>query len=59
MTSTRSTKEERRREIIEAATREFANHIFNVHLKDTEILWPIVRKGGIQPLDNAKPDFRS
>jgi sugar phosphate isomerase/epimerase len=42
-----------------AATREFANHIFNVHLKDTEILWPIVRKGGIQPLDNAKPDFRS
>jgi len=36
------------------ATREFAPHIFNVHLKDTEILWPVVRKGGIQPVDNAK-----
>jgi len=37
-----------------AATREFAAHIYNVHLKDTEILWPIVQRGGIQPLDNAK-----
>jgi sugar phosphate isomerase/epimerase len=37
-----------------AATREFASHIFNVHLKDTEILWPVVRRSGIQPLDNAK-----
>ena len=36
------------------ATREFAGKIFNVHLKDTEILWPLVRKGGIQPVDNAK-----
>jgi sugar phosphate isomerase/epimerase len=36
------------------ATREFAQYIFNVHLKDTEILWPLVRRGGIQPVDNAK-----
>ena len=36
------------------ATREFADKIFNVHLKDTEILWPLVRKGGIQPVDNKK-----
>jgi sugar phosphate isomerase/epimerase len=37
-----------------ATTREFGNYIFNVHLKDTEILWPVVHRGGIQPLDNAK-----
>ena len=37
-----------------AATREFAQYIFNIHLKDTEILWPVVRRGGIQPVDNAK-----
>ncbi len=36
------------------ATREFAKYIFNVHLKDTEINWPLVRRGGIQPVDNAK-----
>ncbi|MGA7235905.1 MAG: sugar phosphate isomerase/epimerase [Bryobacteraceae bacterium] len=36
------------------ATREFGKYIFNVHLKDTEILWPLVRRGGIQPIDNAK-----
>jgi sugar phosphate isomerase/epimerase len=36
------------------ATREFAQYIFNVHLKDTEILWPLVHRGGIQPVDNAK-----
>jgi sugar phosphate isomerase/epimerase len=36
------------------ATREFAQYIFNVHLKDTEILWPLVRRGGIQPVDNSK-----
>jgi sugar phosphate isomerase/epimerase len=36
------------------ATREFAQYIFNVHLKDTEILWPVVHRGGIQPIDNAK-----
>ena len=37
-----------------AAVREFATHIYNVHLKDTEILWPLVHRGGIQPVDNAK-----
>ena len=37
-----------------AATREFAQYIFNVHLKDTEILWPVVHRDGIQPIDNAK-----
>jgi sugar phosphate isomerase/epimerase len=36
------------------ATREFGQYIFNVHLKDTEILWPLVRRGGIQPVNNAK-----
>ena len=36
------------------ATREFGKYIFNVHLKDTEILWPLVRRGGIQPVDGAK-----
>lgn len=37
-----------------AATREFAEHIYNVHLKDTEIMWPVVQRGGIQPVDKAK-----
>jgi sugar phosphate isomerase/epimerase len=36
------------------ATREFAQYIFNVHLKDTEILWPLVHRSGIQPVDNAR-----
>jgi sugar phosphate isomerase/epimerase len=36
------------------ATHEFGKYIFNVHLKDTEIIWPLVRRGGIQPVDNAK-----
>jgi sugar phosphate isomerase/epimerase len=25
-----------------------------VHLKDTEILWHVVRRGGIQPVNNAR-----
>ena len=37
-----------------AATNEFAKYIFNVHLKDAEILWPVVHRGGIQPIDNSK-----
>jgi len=37
-----------------AATREFADHIYNVHLKDTEILWPVVQRGGIEPVDKAR-----
>jgi sugar phosphate isomerase/epimerase len=37
-----------------AAAREFVDKIYDVHLKDTEILWHIVRRGGIQPVDNAR-----
>ena len=37
-----------------AATQEFAGQIFNVHLKDTEILWPVVHRAGIQPVNRAK-----
>ena len=39
--------------------RDFADKIFDVHLKDTEILWSVVRRGGIQPLNhNAWWRFR-
>ena len=34
-----------------AAAREFADKIYDVHLKDTEILWPQVHRGGIQPVN--------
>ena len=34
--------------------REFAGRIFNVHLKDTEILWREVRRAGIQPQDGRR-----
>jgi len=37
-----------------AAAREFADKIYDVHLKDTEILWPVVRRAGIQPVNNAR-----
>jgi sugar phosphate isomerase/epimerase len=37
-----------------AAARDFADKIYDVHLKDTEILWPVLRRGGIQPVNNAK-----
>ena len=37
-----------------AAAREFADKIYDVHLKDTEILWHVLRRGGIQPVNNAK-----
>ncbi|HEY7211859.1 MAG TPA: sugar phosphate isomerase/epimerase family protein [Bryobacteraceae bacterium] len=33
--------------------REFADKIYDVHLKDTEILWPVLRAGGIDPVDHA------
>jgi len=33
--------------------RDFVDKIYDVHLKDTEILWPIVRAGGIDPVDKA------
>jgi len=36
------------------AARDFVSKIYDVHLKDTEILWHIVRKGGIQPVNNAR-----
>jgi sugar phosphate isomerase/epimerase len=36
-----------------AAAREFADKIYDVHLKDTEILWHVVKRAGIQPLNHA------
>ena len=37
-----------------AAARDFIDKIFELHLKDTEILWHVVRRAGIQPLDNRR-----
>jgi sugar phosphate isomerase/epimerase len=34
-----------------AAAREFADKIYDVHLKDTEILTPQLKRGGIQPVN--------
>jgi sugar phosphate isomerase/epimerase len=34
--------------------RDFVDKIYDVHLKDTEIRWPILRKTGIHPLNNAQ-----
>jgi sugar phosphate isomerase/epimerase len=36
------------------AARDFADRIYDVHLKDTEILWHVLRRAGIQPVNNAK-----
>jgi sugar phosphate isomerase/epimerase len=36
-----------------AAAREFVDKIYDVHLKDTEILWHVVRRAGIQPVNHA------
>jgi len=36
------------------AARDYADKIFDVHLKDTEILWHVVRKAGIQPVNHAR-----
>lgn len=33
--------------------RDFVDKIYDVHLKDTEILWPVLRAGGIDPVDDA------
>lgn len=33
--------------------RDFADKIYDVHLKDTEIMWPILRAGGIDPVNHA------
>ncbi len=34
--------------------RDFVDKIYDVHLKDTEILWPILRAGGINPVNGAR-----
>ncbi|MBV8550724.1 MAG: sugar phosphate isomerase/epimerase [Acidobacteriaceae bacterium] len=34
--------------------RDFVNKIYDVHLKDTEILWPVLRAGGINPVNGAE-----
>lgn len=34
--------------------RDFVDKIYDVHLKDTEILWPILRAGGINPVNRAR-----
>lgn len=36
------------------AARDFVDKIYDVHLKDTEILWHILRHCGIQPVDNVR-----
>jgi sugar phosphate isomerase/epimerase len=36
------------------AARDFVDRIYDVHLKDAEILWPVLRAGGINPVNNAK-----
>jgi len=34
--------------------RDFVDKIYDVHLKDTEILWPVLRRVGIRPLNSAR-----
>ena len=34
--------------------RDFVDKIYDVHLKDTEILWPVLRAGGITPVNGAR-----
>lgn len=36
------------------AARDFADKIYDVHLKDTEILWHVLKRSGIQPIDNVR-----
>jgi sugar phosphate isomerase/epimerase len=36
------------------AARDFIDKIYDVHLKDTEILWHVLRKSGIQPPANVQ-----
>jgi len=33
--------------------RDYARYILDVHLKDVEILWSVLRRGGINPVDKA------
>ena len=37
-----------------ACARDFVDKIWDVHLKDCEILWYVLRKTGINPLNNAR-----
>ena len=34
--------------------REFVDKIYDVHLKDTEIIWHVLRAGGINPVDHGQ-----
>ncbi len=34
--------------------RDFVDRIWDVHLKDTEIFWPVLRKSGINPVSGAQ-----
>lgn len=34
--------------------KEFVDKIYDVHLKDTQIHWDVVRRGGIEPVDQAR-----
>ncbi|HUJ22791.1 MAG TPA: sugar phosphate isomerase/epimerase [Bryobacteraceae bacterium] len=34
--------------------RDYVDKIHDVHLKDTEIRWPVLRRGGIHPVDDAE-----
>lgn len=34
--------------------RQFVDKIYDVHLKDTEIMWPVLRAGGIDPVNKAR-----
>jgi sugar phosphate isomerase/epimerase len=36
------------------AARDFADKIYDIHLKDTQIHWDIVRRGGIVPVNQAR-----
>ena len=36
------------------AAKDFVDKIYDVHLKDTEILWPVLHRAGIQPLDKTR-----
>lgn len=36
------------------AARDFVDKIYDVHLKDTEIMWHVLRRTGIQPPDNER-----
>jgi sugar phosphate isomerase/epimerase len=36
------------------AARDFAGHIYDVHLKDVEIRWPVLRRVGVNPLNNEQ-----